>query len=57
MERLQGRDVERNEAMIDLILKILALAVLVFVWGFAWTWAANREEAKATRNITEKGMK
>jgi hypothetical protein len=52
---LQGRDVERNEAMIDLILKILALAVLVFVWGFAWTWAANREEAKATRNITEKG--
>ena len=30
--------------MIDLILKIFALASLVFVWGFAWTSAADKDE-------------
>jgi hypothetical protein len=46
--------------MIDLILKILALAMLVFVWGFAWTWVLDKDEAvwNAAHGITaapEKG--
>jgi len=30
--------------MIDLILKTFGLAALVFVWGFAWSWAKDKEE-------------
>jgi hypothetical protein len=38
--------------MIELILKILALAMLVFVWGFVWTWALDKDEAKLKeRNV------
>ncbi len=40
--------------MIDLILKILALAMLIFVWGFAWTWVADRDEAKFEAKLKEK---
>ena len=32
--------------MMDLLLKILALAALVFAWGFLWSWASDKEEAK-----------
>jgi hypothetical protein len=39
--------------MIDLILKILALAMLVFVWGFAWTWVMDKDEA--AHGITKVG--
>lgn len=30
--------------MIDLTLKIFGLVALVFVWGFVWSWAKDKEE-------------
>ncbi len=29
--------------MIELMLKILTLAAIVFVWGFVWVWASDRD--------------
>ena len=41
--------------MIDLTLKILALTIFVFVWGFAWTCFLDKEEASwnTPHNIKE----
>jgi hypothetical protein len=41
--------------MMDLLLKILALAAFVFVWGCLWSWTSDKEEAEFQADLRARG--